>query len=105
MFELDDDLTIKNTKRRNMNSFKEIMKEQEFEKKYNKLSGRIAKDSEIKWKSLGFTKRYAYSLYEIGKWYSICFLFEFNMLEYEHQEMFDKRLHPSSKLLHKLEMI
>ena len=80
------------------------MKEQEFEKKYEDLSGRIAKVSEIKLKTLGAPKRYAYNSYEIVHWYSRCNLFEFNMLEYKHQEMFDKKLHPSSKsLLHKFE--
>ena len=104
MFKLNDDLTINDVKRRNINSFKRIMmKKQKFDKKYKDLSGRIKKVSGIKWKTLGATKHYAYSFDEIVQWYSRCNLFEFNILEYKHQEVFDKRLHQSSKLLHKFE--
>ena len=80
-----------------------MLKEQEFEIKFQDLSGRIAKVLGIKWKTFSTMKYYALSFYEIIKWHSRCNLFEFALLQYKCQEVLANRLHQATKLLHKFE--
>ena len=101
LFNLNDNLIINDGYRRNRKDFIRIMlKEQEFEIKFKDLAGRIARVLGIKWKTFSTTKRYAFSFYEIIKWYSRwCNLFEFNLLQYKRQEVFANTLHQSTKYL------